>query len=189
MLDRTIKSFSKFSKSHPDAMLFLHTDPYDLAAPFDMISLINRYKLNNRIIFSGMQFYHGFTYKEMNEIYNLMDIFLLTTSGEGFGIPIIEAMACEVPVVVTDYTTTKELLIDNGICGIPIDIYCELTGSWNVERAIMNDDLCVKSLEKLYDNPELRKQMGKIGREKVNKFYNWDIVGKQWCDLVEGAVK
>jgi glycosyltransferase involved in cell wall biosynthesis len=53
----------------------------------------------------------------------------------------------------------------------------------------MNDDLCVKSLEKLYDNPELRKQMGKIGREKVNKFYNWDIVGKQWCDLVEGAVK
>ena len=34
------------------------------------------------------------------------------TTGEGFGMPLAEAMSCEVPVVAVDYTTTKELLID-----------------------------------------------------------------------------
>ncbi len=53
-----------------------------------------------------------------------MDIFLLTTSGEGFGIPTIEALACEVPCVITDFTTTYELLMDDGQCGIPVPI-CE----------------------------------------------------------------
>lgn len=185
MLDRTIKSFAIFCKNHPDAMLFMHTDPFDMAAPFNMVELISRYKLQNRVIFSGMKFYDGFDYKKMNEVYNIMDVFFLTTSGEGFGVPIIEAMACEIPVVATDYTTTQELIVEEGVCGIPAKLSSELTGSWNVERGIMDDNAGAEALETLYQNPELRKQMGKIGREKVNKFYNWDVVGKQWNDLIK----
>ena len=189
MLDRTIKSFAMFAKDHPDAILFMHTDPYDCAAPFDMMQLINRYKLNNRVIFSGMTFFNGFDYKQMNEVYNVMDMFLLTTSGEGFGVPIIEAMACGIPVAVTDYTTTQELLIEDGVCGIPVKMAAELTGSWNVERGIMDDNDGCKVMKDLYNSEELRQTMGKVGIEKVNKIYNWDTVGKQWNDLVEELVK
>jgi glycosyltransferase involved in cell wall biosynthesis len=189
MPDRLIKTFAIFAKNHPDAMLFLHCDPYDAAAPVDLVQLIARYKLQNRVIFSGMKFFDGFDYKKMNEVYNLMDVFLLTTSGEGFGIPIIEAMACEIPCVVTDYTTTQELLIENGQCGFPAKVAVELTGSWNVERAIMDDDHAAKCLENLYNNPQLRKDFGKIGREKVLKYYNWDKVGKDWNDLIQELLK
>jgi glycosyltransferase involved in cell wall biosynthesis len=189
MPDRMIKSFAIFAKTHPDAILFCHTDPYDVAAPVDLMQLINRYKLNNRVMFSGMNFFNGFDYKEMNNVYNLFDVFFLTTSGEGFGIPTIEAMACGVPPVVTDYTTTQELLIEDGVCGIPVKVASELTGSWNVERAIMDDDDGAKALETLYNSPELREQYGKVGVEKSNKLYNWDDVGKQWCDLMEELVK
>ena len=35
-------------------------------------------------------------------LYNCMDIFVLPTAGEGFGIPTVEAMSCGVPVAVTD---------------------------------------------------------------------------------------
>ena len=189
MLDRTIKSFALFAKDHQDAVLFMHTDPYDMASPFDMMQLINRYKLNNRVIFSGMTFFNGFDYKQMNEVYNLMDVFYLTTSGEGFGVPIIEAMACGVPTAVTDYTTTQELLVEDGESGIPVKLASELTGSWNVERGIMDDNDGVKVLSKLYDNPELRKQLGDVGIEKIKKIYNWETVGKQWNDLVKEITK
>ena len=189
MPDRMIKSFAMFCKDKPDAVLFLHTDPYDVAAPFDMINLINRYKINNRVIFSGMNFFNGFDYKKMNEVYNAMNIFFLTTSGEGFGIPTIEAAACGIPSVVTDYTTTQELLIEDGQCGLPVKLASELTGSWNVERAIMDDEHGVECLNKLYYDKELREQLGKTGIEKVNKIYTWKGVGKQWCDLVEELVK
>jgi len=189
MLDRTIKSFSLFCKDKPDAVLFMHTDPYDVAAPFDMMNLINRYKLNNRVIFSGMSFFNGFDYKKMNEVYNAMDCFLLTTSGEGFGVPILEAHACGIPTIATDYTTTQELLIEDGQCGLPVKLASELTGSWNVERAIMDDNHCVECLNNLYFNKELREQFGNTGIEKVNKLYSWENVGKQWCSLIEELLK
>jgi len=185
MLDRTIKSFAMFAKEHPNAILFMHTDPRDMAAPFDIAQLIMRYKLQNRVRFTGMTFFNGFDYKQMNEVYNVMDCFLLTTSGEGFGIPIIEAMGCKLPVVATDYTTTHELLIEEGECGIPVPISSELTGSWNVERAIMDDNKCVEALSKLYKDAELRKRLGETGKEKVDKLYNWESVGKNWSDLME----
>ena len=113
-----------------------------------------------------------------------MDCFFLSTSGEGFGIPTIEAMACEVPVVVTDYTTTQELVMDNGQCGLPVKICGELTGSWCVERAIMDVEDGAKQLTKLYNDRELCKKLGKVGREKVLKYYTWDVVHPMWDRLI-----
>jgi len=46
----------------------------------------------------------------MVDLYNCMDVFVLPTAGEGFGIPTIEAMACGVPVCVTNYTTAWEII-------------------------------------------------------------------------------
>ena len=184
MADRMIKAFAIFAKTHPDAILFMHTDPTDAAAVFDIRSLIARHKIQNRCVFSGMTFFKGIDYKDMNNIYNVMDVFFLSTSGEGFGVPTIEAAACGIPSVVTDYTTTKELLMDDGQCGIPVPICADITGSWTVERGIMDIDKAVEALTTLYDSKELREQYGKVGREKVLKNYTWDVVGKQWDDLI-----
>lgn len=46
----------------------------------------------------------------MVDIYNMMDVHALPTGGEGFGIPTVEAMACGVPNVITNYTTGYELV-------------------------------------------------------------------------------
>tara|TARA_B100001094_G_C17899062_1_gene655516 strand:- start:337 stop:810 length:474 start_codon:yes stop_codon:yes gene_type:complete len=39
-----------------------------------------------------------------------MDVFVLPTAGEGFGIPTLEAMCSGVPICVTNYTTGYELV-------------------------------------------------------------------------------
>ena len=183
MLDRTIKVAAEICKKIDNAIFFMHCDPFDSAAGFSILKLIERYNLQNRFIFSGVKFHSGFSYQQMNEIYNLMDIFLLTTSGEGFGVPIIEAQSCEVPVVVTDYTTTKELVLDDGQSGEAIKLSSEVTGSWAVERAIMDDNDCIDKIMKLYNDKDLRIKYGQNGRNKCLNIYDWNKIIPQWENL------
>jgi len=208
-LDRTIKSMKLAADEIPNAVLFLHLDPNDPAGQmFNIQSMIKKYGLENRVIFSGMQAHKGFDYKEMINIYNLMDCFLLTTSGEGFGIPIIEAMACEIPVLATNYTSTPELVIENKAgLGIKLSGVEEInmfetdskeydlnalngtmTGSWEVERGFCSIKDCADKLVYLSKNPKECKEMGQNGRKAVLEKYDWNIVFKQWEKLLnEGS--
>ena len=144
----------------------------------------------------------------MNNVYNIMDVFLLTTSGEGFGVPIIEAMSCEVPVVATDYTTTPELVLQNkaglginlagvdtldmfNLNSVTYDKLCfdgTMTGSWEVERGFCSITHCADQVEKLYKNKKLLERCGKNGRKAVLSKYDFQIVGQQWEDLLNGNV-
>jgi glycosyltransferase involved in cell wall biosynthesis len=199
MADRTIKAMALYAKKNPNAILFLHTDPQDNAQVFDLLSLIRRYNLQNRVAFSGMKFFKGFDYSQMNQVYNLMDVFILTTSGEGFGIPTVEAMSAGVPVLVTDYTTTAELVKDTK-SGMAIPLVGEtnvpdvheseildgtITGSWNVERGMCSIYKAAEALDLLATNPGVREYFGKNGREAALKLYNWDIILPRWKELLE----
>ena len=206
-LDRTIKAMSLIAKKMPNAILFLHTDPNDPAQQiWNMRSLISKFNLENRVVFSGMSAHQGIPDKEMVNIYNIMDCFLLTTSGEGFGIPIIEAMACEVPVVATRYTTTEEL-VERNKAGFGISLAgCEsidlfemhskeydhktmsgtITGSWEVERGICDVDDACSLIHNLYSSKDLCEEMGKNGRKAVMKKYDFNkIVAPMWERLLK----
>lgn len=55
----------------------------------------------------------GADISKMNSIYNSVDAFLTTTTGEGWGLTITEAMACRVPVIAPAHTSINEIS-DNG---------------------------------------------------------------------------
>lgn len=200
MLDRTIKAMAVYAKINPNAVLLLHLDPNDNAQVFPINALVQRYNLENRVMYTGTTFFKGFTFKEMNAVYNAMDVFLLTTSGEGFGIPLIEAQACGIPVLATDYTTTRELVIEPE-AGLGIDLVGTteeenpdvhgteildgtLTGSWAVERGMCSISDTVKKLDLLFKDKELRTKLGTNGIINVLSKYTVENVGKQWNDLV-----
>lgn len=183
MLDRTLKSFKLFCQDKPDAVLLCHTDPSDVAAPFDLMFLVRRLGLQNRVFFTGLKFFDTFHYSKMNEIYNAMDVFFILTSGEGFGLGNIEAMSAGVPVVTSDYTTTKELITDNN-CGEAVKLSAELTGSWTVERGIADVEDGAKKLDKLYRDAALRKSYGENGRAAVLRDYDWKVVAESWHTLI-----
>ena len=220
-LDRTIKAMSLIDI--PNAILLLHLDAADPAQVWDIRNLIKRYNLENKVKFTGMSALKGFPYEEMNDVYNLMDCFFLSTSGEGFGIPIIEAMSCQVPVVATDYTSTPELVINNkaglgvklaGTETIEMPLIEDMpefgtkkydvtyrkttmkdyddklmngtiTGSWEVERGLMDVKDAAKKIKYIYDNKEEAKQMGENGRKAVLEKYDFEtIVGPKWEKLL-----
>lgn len=187
MLDRTLYAFKKVAEKIPNAVLLFHCDRNDPANYFNFDVLINQLQLQNRVFFTGTSYINGFDYKKMNEVYNVMDIFFLGTSGEGFGIPIIEAMACEIPVITTDYTTGPELVGDTN-AGELIKVKEEILGNWHVNRAIIDIDHGAELMIKMFENPELRKEYGKNGREAVMREYTWPIVAEKWDKVLRNLL-
>jgi glycosyltransferase involved in cell wall biosynthesis len=59
------------------------------------------------------------------KIYNAMDCLLAPSTNEGFGIPIIEAQSCGIPVITTKWTSMPEL-VKEGTTGYT----CDLKGKW-----------------------------------------------------------
>jgi glycosyltransferase involved in cell wall biosynthesis len=51
----------------------------------------------------------------INEIYNLSDVLLFPSLDEGFGIPMLEAMSCGLPVVAADTEVSREVCDDAAI--------------------------------------------------------------------------
>src|SRR3990167_468883 len=125
MADRQYKAlyaFSKFAKGKDDVVLLCHADPNDPASPFNTVHVLNRLGLQNKVCFTGMTFFKGFDTSRMNEVYNLGDVYVSSTSGEGWGICTIEAMSAGLPCIITDYTTTREIIYEDGVCVIPVPL-------------------------------------------------------------------
>ena len=109
-------------------------------------------------IYDDVHFFDTIPNQEVPKALNTMDIFVNSSNVESFGVNIVEAMACELPVVATPCPGPKEV-IDNGITGVVLN-------DWNHEEL-------AEELIKLVEDPELRKRYGMAGREKVLREYDW----------------
>jgi glycosyltransferase involved in cell wall biosynthesis len=101
-----------FMSVHPDVYLYVHS----LARSFDGMELdiLFQYKglPPDRVVFADQYEYRKqtITDEEMARRYSAMDVLLLTSRGEGFGLPGIEAQACGVPVILSNWTAQAELV-------------------------------------------------------------------------------
>ena len=87
---------------------------------------------------------------------------------EGFGIPILEAMHCDVPVVTSNTTSMPEVAGDAAILVNPLSV-SEMTDA--LVNLAINADLCKDLVEK-----------GRIQREK----FSWDKTATVLYDILKG---
>lgn len=117
---------------------------------------------------------------------------------ETFGIVPIEAMAAGLPVVVSDWDGYKDTVRD-GVDGFRIptlmpqaglggdlahrhaleidtyDMYCGHTCS----LVAVDVQAAAQAFERLFNSPELRRQMGEAGRKRAVEVYDWkNIIGQ-----------
>ena len=106
-----------FMQSHPDAWLYLHTEPSPAMDGFDLKAMLRACGVpDNRVSFVPSYPYRmGIPKEALAGIYSAMDVFLQPSRGEGFGIPAIEAQLCETPVIVSNATAQPELVGDGWI--------------------------------------------------------------------------
>ena len=105
-------------------------------------------------------------YRMMPRIYQMADILLITSVTEGIPRVMLEAMSCEVPVVMREISHLKSIISG---CGM-------LFKKNEVSSAVEKVELLLKS-------DELRYDLGRNGRLKVLKKYSWDKYVKQVDEL------
>ncbi len=171
-------------KKIEDIILYLHCASKDCG--WDLLDLQDDYNLKGEIIFNPeLRIGGGVPETTLSAIYNAIDIFTLPTRGEGFGLPILEAMSSGLPVVATDYSAHPEWAKDCSLLIPPKALEAEpLT---NIRRAVIDMDEYVGALLSLIEDPELRKEIGLKARAQAEKM-SWPIITKQWEELIDGIL-
>ncbi len=72
---------------------------------------------------------------EIHFWYNCADAFIYPSVFEGFGLPVLEAMACGTPVIVSDASSLPEVAGDAGLCVPPDDV-----SAWRAALARVEGD-------------------------------------------------
>lgn len=106
-LDRLIEAFALISDRYPDWFIDIYGDGNLRDA---LETLIKEKNLIGRInIFQSV--------RDIMKEYQRSQFFVLSSDYEGFGLVLIEAMACGLPVVATDCPHGPSEIIDNGVTG------------------------------------------------------------------------
>jgi glycosyltransferase involved in cell wall biosynthesis len=198
-----------------DYLLYCHTSYPDLG--WDIPELLQQYQLSSKVLFTyicaqtGKPFpslfkgavaqspftgqygatlsnvKNGVGYEDLAKVINLFDIYVQYANCEGFGLPQVEAAACAVPVMGTDYSAMESVLRELG--GYPIKpkaLYKELeTGCF---RAVPDNNLAASKLIEFFSLPqEERRSLGSKTREAFLKDFQWDKSGKVWEDYFDSV--
>ncbi len=156
---QAFEAFRFFRERHENAYLYLHTvlSP-DYASGEDLPALLDSLEIPEDVVRFPNQYSMVFSplnSGQMASIYSAMDVLLNPSLGEGFGIPILEAQACGVPVIVTEFTAMTE------VCGAGWKVkgrpYWTAQKSW---QSIADVGHLVDALEECHDlSDEARKAL------------------------------
>lgn len=141
------------SKSHPECHFVLVGDPYPGYEPIleEMKRQIRYQKLTGRV--SILRFR-----KDIPEVMASLDIFVLpSVLPDSLPTVLLEAMAAGKPVIATRSGGASEMVFE-GKTGFLIPINDQIAG--------------VAALAELISNPDLRKQMGDLGRTRVLEVFS-----------------
>ena len=111
---------------------------------------------------------------QLVELYQGADCFVLPSRGEGWGMPILEAMACGVPAIATDWSAPTTFL--NQQNGYPLPIRGLVpTGSaaphyHGAQWAEPDADALVELLRRVAANPAERRARGQAARQEAERW-------------------
>lgn len=122
--------------------------------------LIAELNLKNSIIFTGR-----LLEKELVALYQAADLYVDLSLYEGFGLQVVEAMACAIPVITSNLTSLPEIVKDAGILVDPTDIDSLSSAIITVlTDSKLRQTLCQKSLVRA-------------------KFFSWDKAAQETLSI------
>ena len=104
------------------------------------------------------------------QIYNSADVLVAPSTYEGFGITVIEAMACGLPVVASNVTSLPEVVADAAMLMEPLDT-----------AGIAH------SVEQIFTQPMLRDDLIQKGFKRAAQF-NWHNTAEQIAQIYESLL-
>jgi glycosyltransferase involved in cell wall biosynthesis len=149
-----VKAFGMIANALPDVFLVLVGPRADGYA--GLVKEAKALGLAERVLFPGM-----FTKSEdLCLLYSGAEVFVMPAMYEGFGVPVVEAMACGVPVVSSSATSLPEVVGDAGILVDPSRIE-DLAGA----------------VKTMIEDGEIRRSFIVRGFQRIETFKNDRVAG------------
>jgi len=125
----------------------------------------------------------GFEISTLNEIYNTFDCYITTTTAEGWGLTVTEAMATKTPVICPIHTSLKEIT-NNGEIVIPINILHPIVYTKDYEKIRYKSDMgnVLRAME--FALKEDKKNLATESYDKVVKL-NWKNISLQFLESIK----
>lgn len=112
---------------------------------------IRKRGLADRVLLTG--YLHD---EDLCALYSACRVFVYPSLYEGFGLPLVEAMACGAPVVTSDIPSIRETVADSARCVDPVSV----------------DDLA-RAIEELLSDAEMNRHFSLAGMQRVKSF-SWE---------------
>ena len=173
MIPLAMKAFKHLLEYLPDAEMLLWTER---VAYWDLAAWQESLGLQKKIYWPKATKTSGIEENLMPYVINSLDCLLHSSAAEGFGLPLLEAMACGVPVVCAPHPVLKEVLRN-------YPYYCE---AWQLLPTVWG------SFEYLVNPEDMAKQALtaiKAGRKPVPRWiddYDWRKIARELDDILEG---
>jgi glycosyltransferase involved in cell wall biosynthesis len=209
-LVRTMKIFREFQKRRPDSFLYIHAQAQGAWGSLEEAA-------NQLGLRQGKDWNFPGDYLEtkgvpdviLNGIYNTADVLLSTTQGEGWGLPLTEAMCTKTLVMAPNITAIPEILgtgkltdltdinalVNQKIRGIPLiagksDSEWVNYGASDLERfrPLTSVEDAVKKLLWVYDHPKVVEPVINHAFKWATKL-TWDGISSSWEHLFNQAYK
>ncbi|MBU9838116.1 glycosyltransferase family 4 protein [Rahnella sp. L72c] len=114
----------------------------------ELHNIINEYGLSDKVVFLGT-----LSNMELASCYRGAEVLLFPSLYEGFGLPVIEAMACGIPVITSNTTSLKEIASD-AACLVNPESIIEIKSA----------------LEKIFKDDNYKNDLVERGRIQSQKF-------------------
>jgi len=124
-----------------------------------------------RLGLAGVVIFPGYvTQEELPLWYNAADLFVYPSRFEGFGLPVLEAMACGTPVVTTNVASLPEVAGDAALLVSPDD-----------------EEQLIEAMRRVLHDQDLRWEMGVKGQAQAAAF-TWERTARQTVAVYEQAL-
>jgi len=125
----------------------------------------------------------NFSAQEMSKLYNVGDLFALSSFGESFNLPCLESMACGLPQISAAHTTGPEL-VGEPKTGLLVDVCATIDNPLITSQWIINPLSLGNCMRTLYTDEKLRKECS-TNALNFAKTLSWDKIIPKWISLFD----
>ncbi len=184
-LATALRGFAQFAEQRDNVLCFANTLPSPQASwnvgP-DLEPIIARHGIEGKVVFNRENLgpMNMCSDEDMNRIYGIADALLITSTAEGFGLPLLEAMAtCTIPIAPDAYSATELLSKGRGLL-IPIGATCQ---GLREEMVLVSTEQVAEALDEAY------RLWRDDGLEEIHSAglaytmsHSWDVTARRLLD-------
>ena len=129
----------------------------------------------------------GITEEQLNEVYNLMDVYCHPFTSGGQEIPIQEAKLTELITLVTDYSCGEESC-EEGSGSIPLNWTEYREHQTEFRKASTCPISIASSIDSVYEmSKEERKKQGELSRKWAVDNFSVEVIGKKFEEFIDSS--